>query len=302
MHDSHDLISVVIATYNRSNVLRYSIETVLMQTYSNWELIVVGDCCTDDTEEVVNGFRNEKIRFINLEKNIGEQSGPNNQGVSIAKGKYIAFLNHDDLWFPNHLELLYKKLNAGNYDLVYSHHFTAPVNGILIPVRLRANDIHDNTYFSPASTWLFKKELHIELGPWKFYKKINNVPSQEWLLRVSKTKRIGIANEVTIIAIQSATRKNSYKNRDFKENEFYFQRIKTSPYMLLKEIYYDQFLFLKKRDSKNLYHIMAIIRNLIFDTLDFFGLTFDQVIIFLKNPRKGSFINNLRKIRGLPKI
>jgi glycosyltransferase involved in cell wall biosynthesis len=76
MLDQHDLISVVIATYNRSNVLRFAIETVLMQTYSNWELIIVGDCCTDDTEEVIESFKNEKIRFINLEKILVNNQAP----------------------------------------------------------------------------------------------------------------------------------------------------------------------------------------------------------------------------------
>jgi len=302
MHDSHDLISIVIATYNRSNVLRYSIETVLMQTYSNWELIVVGDCCTDDTEEVVESFNHKKIQFVNLEKNIGEQSGPNNHGVSIAKGKYIAFLNHDDLWFPNHLEKLYEKLIAGNYDLVYSHHYTVPVEGKLIPIKLRPNNKHDNSYCSPASTWLFKKQLYYDIGPWDFYKKINNVPSQAWLLKLSKLKNIGLVNEVTLIVIQSGTRMNSYKNRDYKENQLFAEAIKKNTDTLLKDIYYNQFLYLKKRDSTNAYHVKAIVRNLILRVLEFFGLTLGQVLIFFKNPRKGSFINKLRKVRGLPKI
>ena len=158
MHQ-HELISIVIATYNRSNVLRYAIETVLFQSYKNWELIIVGDCCTDDTDEVIGSFQHDRIRFINLEKNIGEQSGPNNHGVSSANGSFIAFLNHDDLWFQNHLELLHKKFIEGNYDLVYSPHYCMPTDGKPISVKLRPNNKHDNSYYSPASTWLFKKEL-----------------------------------------------------------------------------------------------------------------------------------------------
>ena len=76
------LVSVVIATYNRSNVLRLAIETVLWQTYTNWEIVVVGDCCTDDTAEVVASFKAPRVRFYNLRENFGEQSGPNNFGSS----------------------------------------------------------------------------------------------------------------------------------------------------------------------------------------------------------------------------
>src|SRR5581483_1041903 len=87
-------VSVVIATFNRSNVLRFAIESVRWQTYPDWELIVVGDCCTDDTEEVVRSFNDPRVRFVNLPRNHGEQSVPNNFGCDLAQGEYIAFLNH----------------------------------------------------------------------------------------------------------------------------------------------------------------------------------------------------------------
>ena len=302
MRDQHDLISVVIATYNRSNVLRYAIETVIMQTHSNWELIVVGDCCTDDTEEVVQSFKNEKIRFINLEKNVGEQSGPNNHGVSIANGSYIAFLNHDDLWFPHHLEKLYEKLNSENLDLVYSLYFIAPVGAEINLIHFRENESHSYKYDAPASTWLFKKELYNSTGPWRYYKSIHDVPSQEWLNRVFKLGKIGVINEVQVIAIQSGSRQNSYKNGAFKENEFYFDAIKKNPDKLLKEIYLQQYKFLKQKDSQYFHHIKAFIRNIIFSILDFFGFRFGLLLNFIKNPQKGSLINTLRKKRGLHKI
>src|SRR5688572_8257735 len=73
-------ISVVIATYNRSRMLAYAIESVLRQTFTDWELIVVGDACTDDTAEVVARYvaADPRVRFVNLERNWGEQSAPNN--------------------------------------------------------------------------------------------------------------------------------------------------------------------------------------------------------------------------------
>lgn len=302
MQNQHELISVVIATYNRSNVLRYAIETVIMQTYQNWELIVVGDCCTDDTKEVVESFAHESIRFINLEKNVGEQSGPNNYGMSVANGKYIAFLNHDDLWFSNHLERLYEKKKAGNFDLVYSLYFAVPFDNNMTYVSLRAKNENIHSYPSPASTWLFDTQLYKDIGPWEFYKKLKNVPSQAWLLKVSKTKKIGLVNEVTVIAIQSGNRGNSYKNRDFKENEFYFNAIQQHPDKLLKEIYFSQFVLLKDRYSKPFYNFKAILRNIIVHILTLIGITHGEILFFLKHPKKGSFINQLRKVRGLPKI
>lgn len=72
-------------------MLRYAIQSVLWQTRADWELIVVGDACTDDTAEVVASFGDRRIQFLNLEHNVGEQSGPNNAGLRRARGRYVAY-------------------------------------------------------------------------------------------------------------------------------------------------------------------------------------------------------------------
>ena len=94
------LVSIVIATYNRSQVVAHAIASVRRSTITDWELIVVGDHCTDDTEAVVAGFADPRITWVNLAENAGEQSGPNNEGIRRARGRYLAFLNHDDLVLP----------------------------------------------------------------------------------------------------------------------------------------------------------------------------------------------------------
>src|SRR5690606_6891018 len=92
----HPLASGVMATYNRSNLLPYVIETVRRQRWPHWELLIVGDGCTADTAEVIARLADPRVRFCNLEQPVGEQSGPNNAGCAAARGDYIAFLNHDD--------------------------------------------------------------------------------------------------------------------------------------------------------------------------------------------------------------
>jgi glycosyltransferase involved in cell wall biosynthesis len=81
------VVSVIMATYNRSNVLCYAIESVLWQTFKEWELWIVGDACTDDTATVVASFKDKRIHFVNLPVNTGEQSGPNNEGVKRSTGR-----------------------------------------------------------------------------------------------------------------------------------------------------------------------------------------------------------------------
>src|SRR5688572_30048995 len=113
-NEKSPLVTVVIATYNRADTLKYAVESCLWQTFKDFEVWVVGDACTDHTEKVMQSFSDPRINWYNLPKNSGYQSKPNNEGIRRAKGKYIAYLNHDDIWLPNHLEVLVDKLEKTN--------------------------------------------------------------------------------------------------------------------------------------------------------------------------------------------
>ena len=90
-------VTVIIPTYNWSNVLPYSIASVLRQTLSDFELLVIGDGCTDDSEAVVRRVDDPRVKWINLPKNTGHQSEPNNEGLRQARGQCIAYLGHDTI-------------------------------------------------------------------------------------------------------------------------------------------------------------------------------------------------------------
>lgn len=96
-------VSVIIPTYNRASKLMKSIESVLNQTYSNIELVVVDDGSTDNTQELVESINDERINYIKLPHNRGA-SGARNAGVEYSKGKIIAFEDSDDLWKKEKLE------------------------------------------------------------------------------------------------------------------------------------------------------------------------------------------------------
>src|SRR6266404_8142289 len=97
-------ISIITATYNRSRALACAIESARRQTFTDWEMIIVGDACTDDPSDVISGVGDPRVRFINLERNYGGQAGPNNIGLAEATAPLVAYLSHDDLWLPNHLK------------------------------------------------------------------------------------------------------------------------------------------------------------------------------------------------------
>lgn len=97
---SADLVSVVVPTHNRAELLRMSIQSILAQTYQNLEIIVVDDASTDITPQVVTGFNDQRIRYIRHNQKRGG-SAARNTGIRAASGVYIAFLDDDDQWEPD---------------------------------------------------------------------------------------------------------------------------------------------------------------------------------------------------------
>src|SRR5215204_4852289 len=95
--------SVIIAAYNRAAILSYAIRSVLQQDFADWELIVIGDGCTDNSESVARSFGDPRIVWENLPVNSGGQSAPHNRGLEKARGRYVFFLGQDDLYFADHL-------------------------------------------------------------------------------------------------------------------------------------------------------------------------------------------------------
>lgn len=226
------LVSVVVSTFNRSNVLRLTLESIKWQTVSNFEVWVIGDACTDNTEEVVAAVNDSRFHYYNLEENIGEQSGPNNEGVRRARGKYIAFLNHDDLWWPDHLETLIGGIEDCKTDLVFSMvDYVKSEKGrwnIHRTNGARSDFLYDPRITTPASCWLFRRELSEIVGPWNFYQDSHLVPSQDWLYRASKKDvSMQLVPWMTVAAFPSGKRKNSYVDSDDSEQKRYMERMRT---------------------------------------------------------------------------
>ena len=96
---------MVIAAYNCGNYIQETISSVINQTFQNWELIIVDDCSSDDTSEKITALSDQRIRIIRLDKNSGLPATPRNTGIRAAKGEFIAFLDHDDVWSPEKLKV-----------------------------------------------------------------------------------------------------------------------------------------------------------------------------------------------------
>ena len=106
---SGPLISIIVPTYNRSTLLKEAMESVLAQTYPNWELLIIDDGSTDDTQSIVEGFGDDRIRY--LFQNNQQASAARNRGLSEATGRYLCFLDDDDLLASDHLQQLVDELD-----------------------------------------------------------------------------------------------------------------------------------------------------------------------------------------------
>ncbi len=117
-----ELVSIIMPTYNCGRFIAESIRSVLAQTFTNWELIIVDDCSTDNTEDVVTYFDDPRIHYLRNEQNKGAAL-TRNKALREAKGRYIAFLDSDDLWSPDKLERQIAFMEQNGYAFTY-HDYT----------------------------------------------------------------------------------------------------------------------------------------------------------------------------------
>lgn len=100
------LVSIITPCYNSAKFIANTIVSVIAQTYENWEMLIVDDCSTDNSAEIIQSYSaiDNRIKYFKTESPSGSPTRPRNLGIEKAKGRYIAFLDSDDLWLPNKLE------------------------------------------------------------------------------------------------------------------------------------------------------------------------------------------------------
>ena len=127
---NNELVSIITPSYNTGQYITKTIESVLNQTYKNWEMIIVDDCSTDNTDEVVSPYLvDNRIKYIKKDKNSGA-SVSRNIALREAKGKWIAFLDSDDLWLPEKLEKQIAFMKLKDYKFSYTRYSEINQNGI----------------------------------------------------------------------------------------------------------------------------------------------------------------------------
>lgn len=144
------LISIIIPTYNRLDYLKQAVQSVLAQTYSNFEVIIADDCSPEDPTPAIEALQDLRLRVRRNATNLG--NGPNiSQAFTLAKGKYVASLNDDDFWHPSFLEKLVAPLEA-NPDLAiaFCDHYITYASGTIDQQRTAANSTRWHRSSLPA--------------------------------------------------------------------------------------------------------------------------------------------------------
>lgn len=134
-----ELCSIIMPAYNSEKYIAQAIESVLNQSHTNWELIIINDCSTDNTEQIIKKYQqkdaeDKRIKQINLTQNKGVANA-RNTGIQNAKGKYISFLDADDIWQKEKLYKQIQLLKSSNADIIYTAYHMIDETGKIIKER-----------------------------------------------------------------------------------------------------------------------------------------------------------------------
>jgi glycosyltransferase involved in cell wall biosynthesis len=221
-------VTVIIPTYNRSGPLHYAVASVLAQSFDDLELLVVGDACTDDSESVVLGFNDPRVAWHNLPANSGNQFAPNNHGLAHARGNFIAYLGHDDLWHRDHLADLVSAIQSQDGDLAFSLALDIgpPDNPTRHVMGLCPDGVYEWPIWAPPSSWLHRRDVTDRIGNWRDYKSILLPTDVDFFTRiVERGLRIVPVMELTAFKLTSVARTNSYLDRTGREQAVWWDRI-----------------------------------------------------------------------------
>jgi glycosyltransferase involved in cell wall biosynthesis len=144
------LVSVITPAYNAEKYIESTINSVIQQKYKNWEMIIIDDCSKDNTYEIIKKCAREdsRIKIEKNERNLGV-SDTRNKGINLAKGKYISFLDADDLWHKDKLEKQIKFMEKNNISLCYTGYIKINADGtirgeIKVPEKLNYKELLKN--------------------------------------------------------------------------------------------------------------------------------------------------------------
>ncbi|MES2411895.1 MAG: glycosyltransferase family 2 protein [Bacteroidota bacterium] len=216
------LVSIITPTYNSEKFISATIQSVQNQTYPTWELIIIDDCSTDKTVEIINRVvkSDSRIKLHSLTKNEGTGIA-RNIGVANSKGTYISFLDSDDLWKPNKLEMQLNFMRENDLAFTFSFYECIDENGNHLNIRKEAPSL--TTYkklffcnYIGNSTAIYNADVLGKIPINKIRKR------QDWMLWLTIVKKIKVAQPVPDVLAYYRIRKNSISSSKIDLLKFNF--------------------------------------------------------------------------------
>lgn len=226
------MVSVIMPTFNREKTIIRAINSIFRQTYKQIELIIVDDCSTDNTENVIKSLNNSKIIYIKHSENQGACAA-RNKGIKSASGEYIAFLDSDDEWLPTKIERQIDFIQSNNCDIVFCSHISYYDNEKeIIPNK----KIHTNTFYKQL---LYKNFITTGsiLGKSECFKNINfdtNLPRlQDWDLMINMSQKFSIQHLHEVLTINYVQKDSITKDdkKGLEATKIIYSKIQNSKYM-----------------------------------------------------------------------
>nr|WP_163969775.1 glycosyltransferase family 2 protein [Oceanobacillus halotolerans] len=245
------LISIITPAYNAERFIRETIESVLAQTYSNWEMVIVDDCSTDKTVEYVKAYQqqDDRINLIVLEENQGSAVA-RNTAMEHAKGRYIAFLDSDDLWYPEKLEKQLRFMQEKDVGFSFTQYIRMQEDGTLknavsrAPKAVGYEDLLRHCVIGCLTVMLDREKVG-------YLKMVDIRTRQDYVYWLALTKRGHLAYGIPEILAKYRTVDDSISSNKIKaaRRQWYVYR-KIEKQNLFKSIWY--FLHYATRGIRNL--------------------------------------------------
>jgi glycosyltransferase involved in cell wall biosynthesis len=294
-------VTVIIATYNSSRTLYHALKSLLNQDFQNFEAWIIGDGCTDDSENIVMSFSDDRLNWFNRESNSGSQGAPNNEGLRRAKGKFIAYLGHDDLWFPWHLSGLVSFIQKTNADLVHPLSAMYSPGGLEYAVGPPSTGKTYGNHFVFPSSWLHHRHIIEDCGFWGDHLKLSRGVDMDFQRRVYLAgKQILFYPQLSLLKFPSALWRIYAPDSKLPQSH-YLNLIISNPIDLQHKILLEAATLLACQSNKISVRqaLRDLLYSLIFNIMDFYGEDNWPLkqLGYWRIQRKR---RRLRKDRGLP--
>lgn len=219
-------VSIILPTYNRSHIIKSAIDSVLVQTYEDFELIIADDCSTDNTQEVIDSYSDNRIHYIKAEKNSGAASA-RNMGATIARGTYLAFQDSDTIWEKTKLK---KQIDFLEHhpDISLVFHPFISIQGdqkMLEPNQARLDNLSTHIFYNllegpligPPTMLMYTNIFRKTNG---FLESLISHEDYEYSLRIAKDYEIGCLTEPLLYSLHPDAGIN-YNYHEILRTNFY---------------------------------------------------------------------------------